>query len=46
MTSAPVEEISEWFDEELRPDEIWEGFIKDVRYETYTAPEGSRPMAC
>jgi hypothetical protein len=46
MTSAPLEEISEWFDAELRPDEIWEGFIEGVRYEPYTIPAGSRPVAC
>jgi len=45
MTSAPVDEVASWFDEELRPDEVWEGFIADEKYEPYDVPSGSRPVA-
>jgi hypothetical protein len=46
MTNATAEEVGQWFDEDLRPDEIWEGFLQNVRYEPYTAPAGTRAVAC
>lgn len=45
MTSASPEEVATWFPEELRPDETWEGFV-DQLYEPYSAPDGTRPIAC
>jgi hypothetical protein len=27
MTSATPEEVASWFDEDLRPDDVWEGFV-------------------
>lgn len=44
MTSAPESEVSTWFPEHLKPDEIWEGFV-DQNYEPYEIPDGSRPVA-
>jgi len=46
MTDAPADEVMTWFDEELRPDEAWEGFIATQRYEPYAVPVGTRPVAC
>ena len=46
MTSATAEEVGQWFDEDLRPDEIWEGFLQNVRYEQYAVPAGTRAVAC
>lgn len=46
MTSASAEEVATWFDDDLRPDETWEGFLADEDYEPYEVPVGTRPVAC
>ena len=45
MTSATPEEVATWFPEELKPDETWDGFV-DQKYEPYTVPNGTQPIAC
>lgn len=45
MTSAPVEEVEQWFPDRLRPDEFWEGFVANETYEPYEIPKGVRPVA-
>lgn len=45
MTSAPLEEVQRWFPDRLRPDEFWEGFLADEKYEPYQIPAGVRPVA-
>ena len=46
MTSAAPEEVSEWFDEEVRPDERWQGWNEGVKFESYSVPPGMHPVAC
>jgi len=46
MTSASVEEVGQWFPEDLRPDDIGEGFNETVRYEHYAVPVDTRAIAC
>jgi hypothetical protein len=45
MTSATVEEVGSWFDADLAPDEIWEGFHTGETHEPYSTPSGTRPVA-
>ena len=45
MTTASPEEVASWFDEDLRPDEVWEGFVSGETYEPYMPPSGFRPVA-
>jgi hypothetical protein len=45
MTSAGVKDVATWFDEDLAPDELWEGFLSAERYEPYEVPSGTRPVA-
>jgi hypothetical protein len=45
MTSARPDEVAGWFPEELKPDEISEGFI-DQPYEEYEVPAGVQPICC
>jgi len=44
MTTATPDEVASWFDERLRPDEVWDGFISGVAYEPYVSPSGFRPV--
>jgi hypothetical protein len=46
MTSASPEEVATWFDPQLRPDEVGEGFIPGQAYEPYSQPAGSRVIYC
>ena len=45
MTTASPEEVATWFPEQLKPDEVWDGFV-DQPYEPYQVPPGSQPVAC
>jgi hypothetical protein len=44
MTTVSPEEVDSWFGEELRPDEVWEGFASGETYEAYDIPTGFRPV--
>lgn len=44
MTNATPEEVESWLGEDLRPDEVWEGFISSETYEPYVPPSGFRPV--
>jgi hypothetical protein len=46
FTSATPEEVLAWFPEDWAPDETWDGFLPDVRYEPCAVPDGTRPIAC
>ena len=46
MTTAAPEEVASWFDEDLKPDEVGEGFIPGQEYEPYTVPEGAHVVCC
>ena len=46
MTSASAEDVWDWFDEHLRPDECWEGWTQGVRFEPYSFPVGMHPVGC
>ncbi len=46
MTSASPEEVAGWFPEALHPDETWEGFIPNQKYEPYEIPAGYKAIAC
>jgi len=45
MTCASVEEVKSWFDADLAPDDVWEGFYPDESCEPYVVPPGTRPVA-
>ena len=45
ITSATPEDVVSWFPDELKPDEIWEGFV-DQPFEPYEVPAGCKPVAC
>jgi hypothetical protein len=45
MTSATSEEVSSWFPDEIKPDEIWEGFVEQA-YEPYQVPNGVKAVGC
>ncbi len=46
MTSASPEAVSEWFEEDVRPDECWQGWTDGVSFEPYSVPKGKHPVAC
>jgi hypothetical protein len=46
MTSASAEEVAGWFDADLRPDEVSEGFRLGMTYERYDIPPDTRPVLC
>jgi hypothetical protein len=46
LTSASVEEVAGWFDADLRPDEVSEGFRSGMTYERYDIPPDTRPVLC
>jgi len=46
MTSATREEVASWLDEDLKPDEVAEGFTPGQAYEPYTVPSGARVICC
>jgi hypothetical protein len=46
MTSASPREVAGWFPEALHPDETWEGFIANQKYEPYEIPAGYKAIAC
>jgi hypothetical protein len=46
MTTASVGEVASWFDEDLAPDDVWDGFQNGQVYEPYSVPAGSRAIAC
>jgi hypothetical protein len=46
MTSAAAENVASWFDADLKPDEVSEGFIPGQVYEPYAVPMGGRVITC
>jgi hypothetical protein len=46
MTSASTDEVGSWFDEDLAPDDVWEGFQQGQVYEPYVVPMGSKVITC
>jgi hypothetical protein len=46
MTSASVDDVASWFDDDLRPNEVGEGFMPGQTYEPYTVPTGTRVICC
>jgi hypothetical protein len=46
MTTASPAEVGLWFEEDLRPDEISEGFRGRVTYEPYEIPAGTGAVLC
>jgi hypothetical protein len=46
ITSATPNEVSEWFAEEVRPDECWRGWTDGITFEPYSTPPGMHPVAC
>jgi hypothetical protein len=44
MTTASPEKVGSWFGEELRPDDVWEGFASGETYEAYDVPLGFKPV--
>lgn len=46
ITSSALDQVKSWFPEELCPDEVWEGWIKDCSYEPVDIPNGMQPIAC
>jgi hypothetical protein len=46
ITSASPEEVVDWFDEEIRPDDCSRGWTEGVAFEPYALPPGMHPVAC
>ena len=46
MTSARPETVATWFDDDLKPDEVGEGFIEGQKYEPYSVPTGTHVVCC
>ena len=46
ITSVSPEEVSEWFEEAVRPDECFVGWQEGVAVEPFNVPTGMRPVAC
>ncbi len=45
ITSASSEEVASWLPENMRPDEVWEGWIESQSYEPVSIPGGMQPIA-
>jgi hypothetical protein len=46
VTSCSEKAVAEWFPEDLRPNEVWEGWIEGQNYESVPVPQNMRPIAC
>ena len=46
ITSAQSNEVMQWFDESIRPDECAAGWITEIPIEHYPVPLGMQPVAC
>lgn len=46
ITSAGPEEVANWFSEQVRPDDCWQGWTEGVNFETCPVPAGMSPIAC
>ena len=46
ITNAEPDEVAAWFDESVRPDECWVGWIDGVSFEPCDIPPGMKPVAC
>jgi hypothetical protein len=46
MTSASAEEVVSWFEEDLAPSDVWDGFQQGQTYEPYSVPVGSTVVTC
>jgi hypothetical protein len=46
ITSATPEEVRDWFEEVVRPDECWRGWTEGVTFEPCSVPPGMDPVAC
>lgn len=46
ITSASPEEVVQWFDEEMRPDEYGRGWTEGVKFEPCSIPPGMHPVVC
>lgn len=46
ITTARPEEVSSWFDEEVRPDECRRGWTEGVTFEECPVSPGMSPIAC
>lgn len=46
INSAAPEEVAQWFNEMLRPDECWLGWTEGMEFEPYQLPPGMHPVAC
>jgi hypothetical protein len=46
ITNAAPEQVTEWFDEAMRPDECWSGWTDGMKFEPCSVPAGMQPVAC
>ncbi len=46
ITSAGASDVATWFDEDVRPDDCWEGWTDGTAFEPCEVPAGMRPVAC
>lgn len=46
ITSATPAEVQNWFDEEIAPDECWEGWSEGTDYGHVIVPPGMKPVSC
>lgn len=46
ITTASPDEVRSWFPPRIAPDEVFAGWLPDVRYEPLTIPEGASAIGC
>ena len=46
ITSATPEQVVEWFEEAVRPDQCWQGWTDGFSFEPYQIPKGMYAIAC
>ncbi len=46
ITRATAQEVAQWFAEDVRPDECWQGWTEGVKFAPYQVPKGMQPVAC
>jgi len=46
ITSRSATEVSQWFEELIRPDKCFVGWPEDIAIDRCTVPQGMQPVAC
>ena len=46
ITTASSAQVVEWFPKQVKPDDVFVGWLPNVNYEAIPVPEGMLPIAC